>query len=89
MNVLPDSVINDIFKINFPADISPVQFIKLKLCDANGNKLAENFYRRSTDIYKGPWTASGPIYGSLQELNKISETTVDIKTKAEKRMEAG
>jgi hypothetical protein len=85
VNVPADSVLNDIFTIRFPADISPVHFIKLNLIDVNGNKLAETFYWRSTDIYKGPWTTTGPLYGSFQELDKLPETTVDIKTNAEKK----
>jgi hypothetical protein len=43
---LPDAV--DCFKVNYPADLSPVHFIKLRLTDASGNLVSENFYWRGT-----------------------------------------
>ena len=44
---LPTAV-SDCFKLNFPADLSAVHFIKLRLTDAQGKLISENFYWRGT-----------------------------------------
>jgi hypothetical protein len=43
----PDAVA-DCFRLNYPADLSPVHFIELRLTDASGRVVSENFYWRGT-----------------------------------------
>lgn len=43
----PDAVA-DCFKLNYSPDLSPVHFIKLRLTDASGKLVSENFYWRGT-----------------------------------------
>ena len=38
-----DGVVNDVFKIDFPANITPVHFIKLRLYDERGKEVSDNF----------------------------------------------
>jgi hypothetical protein len=42
------TVVADCFKLDFPADLSAVHFIKLRLTDAQGKLISENFYWRGT-----------------------------------------
>ncbi len=44
---LPTAVA-DCFKLEFPADLSPTHFIKLRLLDRSGKVVSENFYWRGT-----------------------------------------
>jgi len=76
-NISADNVINNILKLDFPNNISPVHFIRLVLSDANNKKLAETFYWRSTSDYKGPWTTTGPLYASFEALNTLPETKIE------------
>ena len=43
----------DIFKIDFPSDVTSVHFIKLRLLDENGKEAGSNFYWRSNSKYEG------------------------------------
>ena len=58
VNLPADGVANDVLKVEFPKEISPVHFIKLRLFDADGKEVGSNFYWRSTDEYKGKKTQS-------------------------------
>jgi hypothetical protein len=42
------TAVADCFKLDFPADLSAVHFIKLRLTDAQGKLISENFYWRGT-----------------------------------------
>lgn len=47
-------------KIDFPANITPVHFIKLRLYDERGKEVSDNFYWRSTNRYEGPKHSPAP-----------------------------
>ena len=69
----------DVIKLDFPADIYPVHFIKLRLFDKAGNQIGSNFYWRSTDEYKGASTVSGPCAGGFQAINDLPEIKLRAK----------
>jgi hypothetical protein len=53
--------------IDFPATLSPVQFIRLALRDANGNLLSSNFYWRGLPAHPD----------DLNDLNKLPAVTLE------------
>ena len=54
IDIPEDGVVNDIFTIDFPQNITQVHFIKLRLFDTKGKEVANTFYWRSNDKYEGP-----------------------------------
>jgi hypothetical protein len=81
INIPTDGVVNDILKLDFPADISSVHFIKLLLKDDDGKRVSDAFYWRSTDIYKGAWTISGPAVGGFQDIKNLPLVNLDATAK--------
>ena len=71
VDVPSDATVCDVIAVEFPANISPVHFIKLRLNDATGAPLGSNFYWRSTDAYQGPKTVSGPCAAGFQAINEL------------------
>lgn len=61
----------DVIKLDFPENIYPVHFIKLRLADASGKEIGSCFYWRSTDEYKGANTVSGPCTAGFQTINNL------------------
>ena len=61
----------DVIKLDFPDNIYPVHFIKLRLADASGTEIGSCFYWRSTDEYKGANTVSGPCTAGFQTINNL------------------
>ncbi len=82
-----DGAANDVFKIEFPAIISAVHFIKLRLFDEKGKQVGDNFYWRSTNKYEGKTTLTGPTTAGFQDINKLQKTKVQTKYKT--RIENG
>ncbi|MDE3253083.1 MAG: glycoside hydrolase family 2, partial [Bacteroidota bacterium] len=74
-----DAVLNDLIRLDFPADITPVHFIRLGLHDASGKEVANSFYWRSTDPYAGKKTMSGPAAGGFSALQNMKPATVQTK----------
>jgi len=77
-----DGDVDNLFKINFPEDISQVHFIKLILEDKDGKEIANSFYWRSKDKYQGAWTLTGPAISGFEQLNQLPQ--VRLKTKVHK-----
>ena len=76
---LPEAAVaNDIFKIEFPAKTTSIQFIKLRLFDAHNNQVGSNFYWRSSNTYKGRNALTGPATAGFQDINKLDQTTIDV-----------
>jgi mannosylglycoprotein endo-beta-mannosidase len=71
-----NSTINDIFKIEFPENISSVHFIKLRLFDENNRQVGSNFYWRSNSKYEDKNTLTGPTTAGFQDMNKLPETKI-------------
>lgn len=74
-----DGVANDVITINFPAGISPVHFIKLRLFDKEGNEVGSNFYWRSNSVYEGKKTLTGPATAGFQSIKDLAPAKVSMK----------
>ena len=81
VNIPEDGVVNDVFAIEFPADISKVHFIKLRLFDDKGREVADTFYWRSTDKYEGPKTTTGPAASGFEPLAELPDVQLRVKYK--------
>ena len=78
INIGSDSVANDVVKVEFPADISDVHFIRLDVSDTDGNAVSDTFYWRSTDAYKGKGTYSGPLYSGFEDMENLPKVNLDV-----------
>lgn len=85
VNLPEDGVVNDVFKIEFPENISNVHFIKLRLFDEKGKQVGSNFYWRSNNKYEGKNTLTGPTTAGFQDINKLKSTKVQVKYKTQKQ----
>ena len=74
-----DGVVNDVFKIDFPANITPVHFIKLRLYDERGKEVSDNFYWRSTNRYEGPETLTGPTTAGFEAISDLKPAKVSAR----------
>lgn len=87
IDIPEDGVANDIFRIEFPDNISPVHFISLRLYNQKGEIVGSNFYWRSDDIYEGPKTLTGPATSGFEGIRDLGKTDVGLKYST--RTEAG
>ena len=85
IDVPEDGVVNDLFTIDFPGDISPVHFIKLHLYDDKGKIISDNFYWRSKDNYEGAKTLTGPATSGFESLAELKEVTLKVKSGIKKK----
>ena len=76
-----DEVLNDLFKIDFPSDITPVHFIRLGLSDEKGKEVASTFYWRSNAAYEGKETLTGPTSSGFESLNDMPTARLQTKYK--------
>jgi hypothetical protein len=85
VNVAPDAVTNNVLPIVFPADVSPVHFIKLELADAHGHPVSSTFYWRSNHPYKRGRTWTGSEYQGFEELTNLPPVDLasDVKWRRE------
>ena len=93
VNVPADGVANDVFIIDFAqgelksplfaqgnlkSPLSQVHFLKLRLTDADGNLVGDNFYWRSNDSDNGQrYEASGPCASGFSTLAQMPKTSVE------------
>lgn len=80
-SIADDAVVNDIFTIDFPAGITPVHFIKLRIKDDKGKEVAQTFYWRSSDKYEGKETLTGPTSSGFESLNDMKSAQLNVKYK--------
>ncbi|WEK33963.1 MAG: beta galactosidase jelly roll domain-containing protein [Candidatus Pseudobacter hemicellulosilyticus] len=66
-----DGLVKDALKLDFNDSISQVHFIKLLLKSPAGNTVAEAFYWRSKDAYKGAWTMTGPAVSGFSAIDQL------------------
>lgn len=85
VNLPEDGVCEDVFKIDFPSNITNVHFIKLRLLDDKGKEVGSNFYWRSNSKYEGKNTLTGPTTAGFQDLVNMKEVPlkIDYKTREE------
>lgn len=79
IDIPEDGVVNDIFTINFPQNITQVHFIKLCLYNEKGKEIANTFYWRSNDRYEGKQMVTGPATSGFKDLAKLKQ--VHLKTR--------
>lgn len=79
IDIPEDGVVNDVFTIDFPQNITQVHFIKLRLFDTKGKEVTNTFYWRSNDKYEGRKTLTGPTSSGFEDLSKLKQ--VQLKTK--------
>lgn len=84
IDIPADGLVKDVFKIDFPKNITQVHFIKLVLTDEAGKFAADAFYWRSNDEYKGAWTMTGPAVSGFQDINRLKKTALSIQAKETK-----
>ncbi|MBP5614004.1 MAG: glycoside hydrolase family 2, partial [Bacteroidales bacterium] len=58
-----------------------VQFLKLRLTDADGKSVSENFYWRSNSKYEGKNTLTGPCTAGFQQLNSMKQASLKCHAK--------
>lgn len=85
VDIPEDGVVNDIFRIDFPKDITQVHFVKLYLYDENGKEIASTFYWRSNDKYEGSKTLTGPTSSGFEDLAQLKQVRLKTKHKQIKR----
>lgn len=73
-----DGVVNDVFEIKFPQNLTNVHFIKLYLYDDENKQVGSNFYWRSNHTYEGRKTLTGPTTAGFQDINKLAKTKVKV-----------
>lgn len=69
-----DGVVNDVFRIDFPEQISQVHFIRLALENEKGEEISSNFYWRSKDKYEGKNTLTGPATSGFEDLQHMKHS---------------
>jgi hypothetical protein len=74
VNIPADGLVKDALKLDFNDNITQVHFIKLILRSPAGKEVAEAFYWRSKDAYKGAWTMTGPAVSGFSDINRLPET---------------
>ena len=85
IDIPEDGVVNDAFAIDFPAGITQVHFIKLRLLDEKGKEVANTFYWRSNDKYEGRKTLTGPTSSGFEDLAKLKEARLTTKQKVQQK----
>lgn len=78
IDIPADGLVKDALKLDFPASISAVHFIKLILKDQNGKIISDSFYWRSTGKYEGAWTMTGPAVSGFQQINDLKKVDLDV-----------
>ncbi len=74
-----DAVTNDVIRVEWPAGLTPVHFLKLELRDAGGKLVSDNFYWRSTKPYQPKRTWTGPQYEGFESLAKLPQVALETK----------
>lgn len=82
VNIPADGLVKDAITVKFPADISPVHFIVLKLTDSKKRLISSSFYWRSNNEYKGAWTITGPAIGGFETINKLPKVKLGFENTA-------
>jgi mannosylglycoprotein endo-beta-mannosidase len=81
VRVVSEGLTTNVLVVNFPANISPVHFIKLELADSKGKIVSQNFYWRSDKAYTPGSTWTGPQYEGFEDLAKLPKVRLASKVK--------
>jgi hypothetical protein len=80
-----DGLAHKVLALDFPAEITPVHFIKLTLTDEKGAFVSDTFYWRSTSVYQGKKTVTGPCAAGFEELAKLPPATLKVAQTAQSK----
>ena len=87
LDIPAEATVCDIFSVplyeKLEQPLTPVHFIHLVLTDNQGKTVAENFYWRSDNLYKGRGTLTGPATAGFQALGQMPS----VKLKAKKQIQ--
>lgn len=81
VNIPADGLVKDALRLVFNDSITQVHFIKLVLSSPSGEKVADAFYWRSKDAYKGAWTMTGPAVSGFSDITRLPGATLRGKVK--------
>lgn len=87
VNLPENGTAKDLFKIDFPVNISNVHFIKLRLFDDKGKEVGSNFYWRSNNKYEGRKTLTGPTTAGFEDLSELKQTQLKVNYKTRKEQD--
>ena len=82
VDIPEDGVVNDLFRIDFPKNITQVHLIKLRLHDEKGHEVANTFYWRSNDKYEGRKTLTGPTSSGFESLSNLPAVKLNSKIRS-------
>jgi hypothetical protein len=71
-----DGLAHKALTLDFPSDLSPVHFIKLTLTDEKDAFVSDTFYWRSTNVYMGKKTVTGPCTAGFESLATLPAATL-------------
>jgi len=80
-----DGLAHKAFALDFPAGITPVHFIKLTLTDEKGAFVSDTFYWRSTSVYQGKKTVTGPCAAGFETLSKLPPATLKVSQRVQSK----
>lgn len=87
ISIPADGTVKDALQLPFGDSLTQVHFIKLLLKSPAGKEVAEAFYWRSKDAYKGAWTMTGPAVSGFADINNLPQARLSGAVK--KRMQNG
>jgi hypothetical protein len=71
-----DGFLKDVIHVALPDKLSPVHFIKLRLTDAMGKLVSDNFYWRSNQEYKPGRTLTGPLFKGMASISRLPKAEI-------------
>ncbi|WP_114790989.1 beta galactosidase jelly roll domain-containing protein [Niabella yanshanensis] len=77
ISIPADGTVKDALQLSFSDSLTQVHFIKLSLKSPAGKEVAEAFYWRSTDAYKGAWTMTGPAVSGFADINRLPQAKLN------------
>lgn len=81
--VVPEGLVTNVLKIDFPTNLTPVHFVKLDLTDQRGKSISDTFYWRSTNAYQPGRTWTGPQFAGFEELTTLPPVKLQTDVKWE------
>ncbi|MCH5687674.1 hypothetical protein LWM68_27445 [Niabella sp. W65] len=77
ISIPADGTVKDALQLSFSDSLTQVHFIKLLLKSPAGKQVAEAFYWRSKDAYKGAWTMTGPAVSGFSDINRLPKAQLN------------
>jgi len=78
----PAETCTDLFKLELPAELTPVHFVRLVLLEG-GKQVDSTVYWRSTSPYSGPKKMDGPATAGFESLESLPRTKLSARASAE------